>query len=73
MTPIVSLNSIMPFLPSFIGTTVIVFVHLQTPRFRFMRKQDNLWLPASVGIAMAYVFVDILPVFTMKPPDSDLR
>ena len=54
-------DSIMLFWPSFIGVSVIALVHLQVPRFRFMRKQDNLWLPASVGVTMAYVFVDIFP------------
>ena len=54
-------DSIMLFWPSFIGACVIALVHLQVPRFLFMRKQDNLWLPASVGVTMAYVFVDIFP------------
>ena len=54
-------DSIMLFWPSFIGVSVIALVHLQVPRFHFMRKQDNLWLPASVGVTMAYVFVDIFP------------
>ena len=54
-------DSIMLFWPSFIGATIIALVHLQVPRFRFMLKQDNLWLPASVGVAMAYVFLDIFP------------
>ena len=51
----------MLFWPSFVGATVIALVHLQMPRFRFMRKPDNLWLPASVGVAMAYIFVDLFP------------
>ena len=54
-------DSIMLFWPSFVGATVIALVHLQMPRFRFMRKPDNLWLPASVGVAMAYIFVDLFP------------
>lgn len=49
------------FLPSFAGTTMIALVHVLIPRFGFMRKPGNLWLPASAGVAMAYVFMDIFP------------
>ena len=54
-------DSIMLYWPSFVGATLIALVHLQVPRFRFMRKPDNLWLPASVGVTMAYVFVELFP------------
>lgn len=55
------IDSILLYWPSFIGATLIALVHLQLPRFSFMQKQDNLWLPASVGVAMAYVFVELFP------------
>ena len=32
-----------------------------TPRFHFMRKPGNPWLPASAGVAIAYVFMDVFP------------
>lgn len=54
-------DNIMLFWPSFVGATLIALVHLQMPRFRFMQKQGNPWLPASVGVAMAYVLVELLP------------
>ena len=53
--------NISQFLPSFLGATLIALVHLLTPRFRFMHTQDNLWVPTSAGVALAYVFVDIFP------------
>ncbi len=49
------------FWPSLVGAAIIMLVHLLVPRFRFMRKPDNVWVPASVGIALAYVFIDIFP------------
>jgi len=54
-------DSAMLYWPSFVGATLIALVHLQMPQFRFMQKQGNPWLPASVGVAMAYVFVDLFP------------
>ncbi len=54
-------NTIMLFLPSLVGATLIALTHLLTPRFHFMRTQNNPWVPASAGIALAYVFMDIFP------------
>ena len=53
--------TIVRFGPSLIGATFIALVHLLAPRFGFMRKPDNPWLPASAGVAIAYVFMDIFP------------
>jgi len=52
--------------PSFIGVVVIALVHLCSPRFRFLRKPDNPWLPVSAGVALAYVFMDIFPHLAKK-------
>jgi hypothetical protein len=49
------------FWPSLAGAAMIMLVHLLVPRFRFMRKPDNVWAPASAGVALAYVFMDIFP------------
>jgi len=57
----ISGNYIELFWPSFVSATLIALVHLLTPRFHFMRKPDNLWLPASAGVALAYVFMEIFP------------
>ena len=54
-------NDIVLLWPSFIGVSLIALVHLLTPHFRFMRQPGNRWLPASAGIALAYVFMDIFP------------
>jgi len=49
------------FWPSFVGATIVVLVHLAAPRFRFMQNPYDVWLPASAGVAVAYVFMDIFP------------
>jgi hypothetical protein len=49
------------FWPSLVGVLAIALVHLLVPRFRFMSKPDNIWVPASAGVALAYVFMDIFP------------
>ena len=54
-------DQIMQFWPSLIGVALIVLAHLFAPHLHFMRKPDNIWVPASVGVALAYVFMDIFP------------
>ena len=54
-------GNILLFWPSFVGATMIALVHLLTPHFRFMHQPGNRWVPASAGIALAYVFMDIFP------------
>ena len=46
---------------SLAGLLLIVAVHLLTPRFRFLHQESGAWVSASAGVAIAYVFVDILP------------
>jgi len=40
---------------------MIALVHLLLPRFGFIHKPGNAWVPASAGVAMSYVFMDIFP------------
>lgn len=54
-------EAIVRYWPSLIGATFVALVHLLVPRFRLMRKPDNPWVPASAGVAIAYVFMDIFP------------
>ena len=54
-------SNISLFWPSFVSATLIAFVHLRRRHFRFMQKPGNPWVPASAGIALAYVFMDIFP------------
>ncbi|TDJ45696.1 MAG: hypothetical protein E2O52_06220, partial [Gammaproteobacteria bacterium] len=54
-------DQIVQYWPSLIGVTLIVLTHLFIPHIHFMRKSDNIWVPASVGVALAYVFIDIFP------------
>ncbi len=49
------------FWASLVACTVIVTIHLVTPRLRFIRNPKGAWLPISVGVAIAYVFVDLFP------------
>jgi len=63
MDPIsdITSESIMLFWPALVGATIIALVHLLVSRFRFVREPDNLWVSASAGVALAYVFMDIFP------------
>ena len=54
-------DQIVLFWPSLIGVALIVLAHLFVAHIHFMRKSDNIWVPASVGVALAYVFMDIFP------------
>ena len=54
-------SDITAFWSTLIGATMIALVHLLAPRFRFKGKPDNPWLPASAGVAIAYVFMDVFP------------
>jgi len=54
-------DNILVFWPSFVGATLIALVHLLTSHFRFIRQPNNPWVPASAGIALAYVLMDIFP------------
>ena len=58
-------ESIMLFWPALVGATIIALVHLLMPRFRIVRKPGNPWVPASAGVALAYVFMDIFPHLAM--------
>jgi len=46
---------------SVIGLALIVGVHLAIPRFRFLDDSGSTWLDVLAGVALGYVFVDILP------------
>jgi hypothetical protein len=51
---------------SFCGIVAIVFVHLFVHRFRFLQAESGPWISASAGVAIAYVFVDILPLLASQ-------
>ena len=57
----ISEADIVLFWPSLSAALVIALVHLFAPYLHFMRKPDNVWVPASAGIALGYVFMDIFP------------
>ena len=49
------------FGPSFVGASLIAFVHVFIRRFHFLDKPNSLWPDFLAGVALGYVFVDILP------------
>jgi len=51
---------------SFLGMIVLVGVHMFTPRFLFLQGQAGPWISASAGVAIAYVFIDILPLLASQ-------
>ncbi len=53
--------TVVRYWPSLGGATLVALIHLLAPRFRFMWKPGNPWMPLSAGVAIAYVFMDIFP------------
>jgi hypothetical protein len=51
---------------SFVGILVLVFVHLYVDRFRSLHEKAGIWISASAGVAIAYVFVDVLPLLAKQ-------
>ena len=47
--------------PSFAGAALIATVHLLAGKMRFLDRRDGALLDFLAGVAIAYVFVDILP------------
>jgi len=59
-------QDIVTYGPSFVGATLIVLVHLFVQRLRFLDRPESVWLDFFSGIALGYVFVDILPHLASK-------
>ena len=59
-------NATLSILLSFLGMCLLVFVHLFTPWFRFLHTEAGPWISASAGVAIAYVFLDILPLLASQ-------
>ena len=47
--------------PSLLGACLIAFVHVFVRSFRFLDKPNSVWPDFLAGVALGYVFVDILP------------
>lgn len=54
-------QEIVTFGPSLVGATLVVLVHLSIPRLKFLHGPQSIWLDFLAGVALGYVFVDILP------------
>ena len=54
-------QDIVTFWPSFVGATMIVLVHLFVHRMGFLHGARSIWLDIFAGVALGYLFVDILP------------
>lgn len=59
-------QEIVTYGPSFIGATLIVLVHLFVRRLRFLDRPQSVWPDFFAGVALGYVFVDILPHLASK-------
>ena len=46
---------------SILGAAAIACVHLFVDKLRFLKHRGGIWLDASAGIAVGYVFVEISP------------
>ena len=57
--------------PSFVGLVLMVLVYLFIGKMHFLDRRDGLWLDFLAGIAVAYVFVDILPHLAGKQEKVD--
>lgn len=51
---------------SLMGVMTLVLVHLFVHRFRFLSGESGPWICASAGVAIAYVFIDILPLLASQ-------
>ncbi len=54
-------HDIVTFGPSFAGATMVVLVHLFVHRMQFLHGSRSIWLDVFAGVALGYLFVDILP------------
>lgn len=50
-----------PYLPAFAGAVAIACVQLFVARMTFFERAERRWVAFSAGVAIAYVFLDILP------------
>ncbi|UCG71659.1 MAG: hypothetical protein JSV45_10345 [Chromatiales bacterium] len=51
---------------SLLGVVTLSLVHLFVYRFRFLQQEAGPWISASAGVAIAYVFVDVLPLLASQ-------
>lgn len=51
---------------SLLGVLVLIAVHLLVPRMGFLRQEAGPWISASAGVAIAYVFVDVMPLLAKQ-------
>ncbi len=59
-------QEIVTYGPSFVGATLIVLVHLFVHRLGFLDRPQSLWPDFFSGVALGYVFVEILPHLASK-------
>lgn len=59
-------NASLGMLISLLGVLVLVFVHLFVYRFRVLQQEAGPWISLSAGVAIAYVFVDVLPLLAKQ-------
>lgn len=59
-------NFSLALLSSFLGVLALTLVHLFVHRIRFLAGESGPWICASAGVAIAYVFIDILPLLASQ-------
>lgn len=59
-------NAELGMLISLLGVLILVLVHLFVHRFRVLQQEAGPWISLSAGVAIAYVFVDVLPLLAKQ-------
>lgn len=73
-------NALVVYAVSLVGVALVALVHLRVHRLRFLADTSVPWIAASAGVAVSYVFVNLLPklasgheVLTATQPNGWLR
>ena len=59
-------NAVLAIVLSLLGILVLVAVHLFVPRMKILEREAGPWISASAGVAIAYVFVDVMPLLARQ-------
>lgn len=59
-------NASLGILISLLGLLLLVLVHLFVHRIRVLQQEAGPWISLSAGVAIAYVFVDVLPLLAKQ-------
>jgi hypothetical protein len=54
-------HTLVVYVASFLSVSLVALVHLRVHRLRFLADTSVPWIAASAGVAVSYVFVNLLP------------